>query len=485
MRYRSNLVQKLKKEIVLSDVVENKVQDAYSQIRKQNKVSYVPYRKCSKGVVAAAICAVVFGVTITGIAVSVYFTKYADYAQDTVTYKFDIDYELIPGEYEVNVDYIPKGYVNKESGKNSYETEEGKEYFTILPIMNTVDLDKQQNIIQEEKVKEVEHTILSGMEADVITYQEKDKYEMPTNIYLFNSKEGYVIWIHGSYEMPVDELKKVADSLTVTRVGDSEDSYLTDVEKEELIKKQKNAEQEVKEYKEKGILIEQIIPLGESFSYPTAGYNGSTEENIKNQPETTTFMIEDVEVIEKLSGIEPEKIFEFESIVAPWLNSDGSLKSYTRQYYHDGEVLKEETVEQMFLKVKVKVKYEFNEEKADKERTVYDHSVGLNAELIRLGKKNGDHYEYAEDYYMPVPAEHNELQMDHSAIGFSKPQYDSQDSQFFFRTMEDGETLEYELLFVIDKDLMEENVVLSFDAAFNGGTIYPNTLNGSYFAIKE
>lgn len=38
---------------------------------------------------------------------------------------------------------------------------------------------------------------------------------------------------------------------------------------------------------------------------------------------------------------------------------------------------------------------------------------------------------------------------------------------------------------MIDEDLLEDNVVLSFDATFNSGTMYPNTLNGSYFEIKN
>lgn len=125
------------------------------------------------------------------------------------------------------------------------------------------------------------------MEADIITYKEKDKYERLTRIYLFNPQEGYVVWVHGSYQMPVDELKKVADHLTVTRIGDS------------------------------------------------------------------------------------------------------------------------------------------------------------------------------------------------------KPQYSTTDRKFFWRTMDVGEVLEYELLFVIDEDLMEENVVLSFWASDNSGTIYPDSVNGVYHAIKN
>lgn len=485
MTDKRNLKRRLKKDICLSDIVEEKVQNAYSQIYAQEKVKYISHPKKRKIMIAVALGTAILGIAITGVAASVYFAKNVDYTDDTLTYKFDIDYELIPGEYEVRLDYIPDGFVDTENGKTSYTNpQEDDMSFTILPIMNTVELDNQSSIQQDMDVENVEHTVLSSMEADVITYKEKDKYERPTRIYLFNPQEGYVVWVHGSYQMPVDELKKVADHLTVTRIGDSEERYLTEAEKEELEKDEQIQKQKEKEFREKGIQDEQIIPLGESFSYPTVGYNGTTEENISSDPVIKTFTIQDVEIFEKLKDFDENTIYEYEKRLAQWLNEDGSLKSYTRQMYDmNGTLLKEETVGQLFMKVKVQVKCESNEEFVG----IFDEyfeSIELDARLTRLGEKKDGYYEYAQDYYETVPSEHNDLGTDGSPIGFSKPQYSETDRKFFWRTIDVGEVLEYELLFVIDEDLMEENVVLSFWASGNSGTIYPDSLNGVYHALK-
>lgn len=136
------------------------------------------------------------------------------------------------------------------------------------------------------------------------------------------------------------------------------------------------------------------------------------------------------------------------------------------------------------MKVKVQVKCESNEEFVG----IFDEyfeSIELDARLTRLGEKKDRYYEYAQDYYETVPSEHNDLGTDGSPIGFSKPQYSTTDRKFFWRTIDVGKVLEYELLFVIDEDLMEENVVLSFGASGNSGTIYPDSVNGVYHAIKN
>lgn len=496
MRREESLKQKLRQEICLSEIVEEKIQNAYSQIYAEdmdsqqdssNKVFYVYRSKRKMVMTAVALGVAILGLTITGIAASVYFTKQADYTEETVDYKFSIDYELIPGEYEVQLDYIPEGYVDAENGKTSYTNpKEDDMYFTVLPIINTVELDNRSSELQAMEVENVEHMVLSGMETDIITYQEKDKYERPTTIYMFNPQEGYVVWIYGSYRMPVEELKKIADHLTVTRIGDSEERYLTEEEKEELNQKEQLERQKEKELLEKGVQEEQIVPLGESFCYPTVGYNGTREEDLAAWPELLTFTIQDVEVFEQLKDFDENTIFQYEECLLPWLNEDGSLKPYTRQLYaQDGMLLKEEKAEQIFMKVKVKMKYEDNPMFEGVWKEDFPN-VSLDARLVRLGEKKDGRYEYVQDYYMSVPEEHHNLPTDYyySAIGFNKPEYSATDHRFFWRTIEDGEELEYELLFVIDKDIVEENVVLEFDSSGNSGTIYSDSLNGSYFAIK-
>lgn len=90
-----------------------------------------------------------------------------------------------------------------------------------MPVYTTAELDKLGGELAIEGVEKVEHTILSGMEADIIMYQEAPKYEPNQNIYLFEPTEGYVIQIVASYSVPSEELLKFADSLSIERVGDT------------------------------------------------------------------------------------------------------------------------------------------------------------------------------------------------------------------------------------------------------------------------
>ncbi len=467
MEYKGRKNDELKKRlsagITLTDTVNEKVEEAYAQIRMQSKAAKVTrYKKPKKTMVLLAACVGVLATSVLVAAATGFFTRNTHMEEDTLTYTFDLDYELQPGDFEVTAQYIPKGYV--EGDVNKYWPEDNWGHgFTLMPIWNTVELEREGNALLEYHVENVEHTTLSGMEADIITFQEADKYESPTEIYLFNPQEGYVLEVWGDYNVPREELVKVADHLKVERIGDKEyDSEEEKAKMEAEDQQSANLEAQMKGINSRGVAKERVIPVGTACA---------AEHPASKQ----IFTVESAEISDTLENYDADNFYDF-SRVEPWLLEDGSLKPYTRQHYEGDRLLDEETVEQCFLRVKVKVKQELTDEAGD-----FDRNVALDACIRRLGELQKDSYQWLTDYYLPVPSEHNDLQIDNSCVYLDQPEnLEGEDRihSFFFRNMADGEELEYEIIFVLDKDLSQSNLVLSFNMFCN-----PGTAEGTFFSI--
>lgn len=227
------------KEEKLPQVVEDRLLEAYGKIR-EGKVTQMnkKTRTYHRWTGAAAACAVLLLGSAGAIAAASYFQKELHQEADTTVYEFSLNYELIPGEYKVTPSYLPEGLEDQGDGK--YYGEDGLG-ITIMPVYTTAELDRLNGeIALTGDTDQVEHTTLSGMEADIITYKEAEKYQSPTEVYLFDSVKGCVIHLHSCYPVGQEELRKFADSLTVERVGDA--AFETAGEKE--ARQQEEAETE-------------------------------------------------------------------------------------------------------------------------------------------------------------------------------------------------------------------------------------------------
>lgn len=335
----------------LPQVVEDRLQEAYGKIRegkikqmkkknKQDKKKISPYRRWTGAAVA---CAVLVIGSVGAVAAASYFQKELHQEGGETVYEFSVNYELIPGEYKVTPSWLPEGYKDQGAGKYYGEDARG---ITIMPIYTTAELDKLDGeIALSGRIDQVEHMTLSGMEADVITYEEAQKYQKNTEIYLFNPAEGCVIQLVACYSVDHEDLLKFANSLTVERVGDAafeteEERQAREQEKAQMEEDNENGRKAMEQLLQAGIPNEKLLSVGEELK----SYDGGEG-----------YTVLDYEFLDSMEGFEKENFFEY-SRFDGWLNADLTLKPYTRQHYDaEGQLLEEEKTEQQFLRVDIKV----------------------------------------------------------------------------------------------------------------------------------
>lgn len=425
---------KKNREERLPQVVEDRLQEAYEQIRR-GEIKQMGRGIFRRGwISAAAVLALVILIPSAVYAAVTYYQKNIKEADGALTYEFALNYELVPGEYQVKAAYIPKGFADDEDGDGKYYALEDDGWITIMPIYTTAEIERIGSEITVSDIDKVEHTKLSGMEADVITFRDADRNLSNTDIFLFNEAEGYVLEIVAGYHVDRKELLKFADSLSVERTGDGH--YETEEEKAEREKEAADKEVSMLEGEKRwdalmelGIPEEKIYAVGE-------------ELRVERYDEPCGFTVTDYAFVDSMEGFAQENFFDFTRFDG-WLNEDQTLRPYTRQHFdQDYNLIGEEQAEQEFLRVDMKV------------HCYADADVPLNFALQYVTKREDGTLTWAEDSYEPVPAEENYLRMDDSAVYFDKAVNVSGESRnhFFFREMKAGEELEYTLLFVADKD---------------------------------
>lgn len=413
-------------------IVEDRLQEAYGKIRRgeveQRKRKLFTYRRCT-GV--AAVFAAVMVLSAGVLAAAAYFQKEIRQEGNQVTYEFHINYELVPGEYEVTPGYLPEGYADRGGGK--YDRGDGLG-ITVMPIYTTAELDRAGAEISIKQIDHVEHTTLGGLEADIITFEEAEKYQCPTYVFLFNEVEGYVVQLIGQYPVEREELLKFADQLKIERIGDG--AYETEEERsarerEEAMEAEADEQgaRTWQELTELGIPQEKIYDVGEELTILDGAFG---------------YMVTDYAYLDSMKGFEEADFFDF-SRFDGWLNEDGTLKPYTRiRYDENWQPLEEELTEQEFLRVDMKVR-------CYKDQIFEEVPLDLALEYV---EPQGDGVTWASDKYGSVPEEHYSLQLDHSSVYLNMAIHTEGENRkdYFFRSMEPGEELSYTLLFVVDKD---------------------------------
>ncbi len=472
------------REEILPQVVEDRLQEAYEQIRRgeirqMNRQTDLDMEDSYRGrsnrkrkmtgrkgrgagksgrsfAGAAAVLALVIFIPSAVYAAVVYFQKSEHREGDALTYEFALNYELTPGEYRVKADYIPEGFADDEDGDGKYYGE-NEEWITIMPIYTTAELDRINNEITLSGIDEVKHTELSGMEADVVTPGDAERNRSNTHIFLFNEEEGYVLQIVAGYGIDKKELLKFSDSLHVERIGDG--SYETEEEKAKRQQEEADSASAMLEGEKRwdalmalGIPEEKIYGVGE-------------ELRVENYDQPCGFTVTDYAFVDSMEGFAEENFFDFTRFEG-WLNGDKTLRPYLRQHLDkEGAVISEEQAEQEFLRVDLKVHSYVDA----------DPDVALDFALQYVTKTEDGGLTWAEDSYEPVPSEEYFLQMDDSSVWFDKAVHvnGGERSHFFFRDMKAGEELEYTLLFVVDKD-REEDFLL-----------YPRSVNNDLWQTES
>ena len=417
----------------LPQAVEDRLQEAYDIIRKgeikQMHKQSGTYKKCMS--VAAALVLIVTVPSAVFAAVT-YFQKTAHREADQLTYEFTLNYELVPGEYQVTADYIPEGLTDNGDGKYLGGDDS---WITVMPVYTMAELEKINGQIVVEGIDQVQHTQLSGMNADVVTCRNAETYKSPTYIFLFNEKDGYVLHIIAGCKTDPEELMKFADSLQAERIGDGR--YETADEKALREQEEKTTEELALEASETwdaliqlGIPQNKIYAVGEELHTCDGAYG---------------YTITGYEFLDGIEGFAENDFFDYTRFDG-WLNPDKTLLPYTRQHYgKDGQLLSEDKAEQEILRVNIKVHCYDDQPGSD---------IPLDFNLNYVDKNPDGTYTWAEDYYTSIPAEDYFLQMNDSAVYIDKAVHtqDEDRKDFFFCELAKDETLSYTLLFVVDQD---------------------------------
>ena len=462
----------------LPQVVEDRLQEAYRQIRdggRERKADMEPLEmegtgtdreKKAKGKgtgrrggkryrnwvsIAAALVLIVAAPSVVYAAV-VYFQKEAQQEKDKVTYHFKINYELKPGEYKVTAGYLPKGMRDQGEGKYQGEAER---WMTVMPVYTTAELEKLNAQITVEGIEEVEHIMLGGMEADVITFAEATKNQSPTYLFLFNEKEGYVLEVIAGYGVAREELLEFAGQLHIEQTG--EGRYETEEEKKEREKEEReNALQALEGAKTQEALLQAGIPQDKVY--------GIGEELLLADG-SCGYTVTGWQYLDGIAGFDEDKFFDYTRFDG-WLKEDKTLKPYRRRRFDkDGKILEEELTEQRILQVDVKVHGYQTEDGID---------TALDFTLEYVEETGDGAYTWRNDFYGPAPEEGYDLQMDSSAVYLDSPVYTEGESRssFFFRSLEKGEDFSYTLLFVVDRDRE------------SGFLLYPTGKNNSRWQVE-
>ncbi|NBK93164.1 DUF4367 domain-containing protein [bacterium 1XD21-13] len=456
----------LTQSIPIPKVTEDKIEAAYDIVRarsrQQAKVTPIRSRRSLRRVWAAGLAAALIAVSGLGVMASMgYFTKNVQETGDQVSYSFEVNYELKPVEVTAEPTYLPEGMEKQEEGKYFLDGNYGHG-ISIMP-MNMVNIDAQKEMMDFTHVERVEKTTIQNMEAHIITYKDRDKYLTGEDLFLFNPEDGYVIRIFGDNEVPVEEVRKVAEGLKITVTENADLAY--DLTPEEQ-QKQTAAEADDAEWQrlvEKGVTTDQITKLGETLK--CEGYGAS-------------YTVNEVKIYDSLfdvPGYTEQGVYDMERL-SPWLNADGTHKPYQRMHLNqEGEILEETAATPKFLAVQVTAEQYIGYDEFEGETT--QDSTALDAALVYVEKRADGTWNFIKDTYEAVPSERYDLQMDNFAFYLSRPENLNGEERlhsFFYRSMSKGERIDYTLIFAVDADRMPngslENIVLRFNGTGNDDT---------------
>ena len=465
----------LNQEMVIPEETQRKIEAAYDIVRarsraaqggrektvktekeKQQKMrrqSVSGSRRVLKPSAAIALAAAMILLCGLGVAAAVgHFTKQVEETGSTASYTFEVNYELKPVEVTAVPEYLPEDMTVADGDKYGSGKENGRDIS--IWAMNMADIDYYCQTMDFTGVEKVEKTTIQGMEAHLITYQDAEKNRKSKDIYMFNPEDGYVLWVWGDYAVSMEELEKVAESLTITVTENPDLAYMTGEEKAEEARLEKEAQEAWEAAVNRGVAPEDITAVGETLD--VSDFIGAS------------YTVEEAAFYDSLyevPGFNPDGVCDREELEA-WLNEDGTHKPYLRYTLDENaQIVEEKEMGVKFLAVTATVR----QEKAYDE---WDNGTPFDAVLIRLEENENGRLVQASDRYAAVPSEDYSLQRGGSCFYLNQTADTMNDPQYFWRHMEAGDSQTYTMVFAVDEDLAEnqeeiQNLVLWFNGTGN------------------
>ncbi len=329
--------------------------------------------------------------------------------------------------YEVVPTYLPNGCkaLGEAYGSNKYgggETEsqlglsiwtapweEGKKF--VADIMDSTDAKQ-----------------FSGDGYDGVIVSKSETYAYDKEVFLMYEKEALLIHIYAGYGIDSDEIKKVADGLTLTKTTDVAKMVPTEASLFQTAEETAEEDAETKEALENY----EVVELGEEilFGYMGEGCCAATVEN--------------VELRDNIAGLDESGLQTEE--VKPFVDEKGNFIAYNRTEVLEGNA---DTVSSYGETVPIKKKLVYITLKIDNQtgRTV-DYCAG-NQIWYRKQKENGEVDwklpNYVRDGNPDLNAEHNEpVYLDTSREG-------TESKDYYFMNLEPGENIIH-VGYLVDED---------------------------------
>lgn len=386
--------------------------------------------------------------------------------KDKVTYLFGMNYDLTPYDIKVEPKYIPEGYQVTDQGNDSIKIENTVSDREILVLScNGASIDEQTSL-NFTNVKAVEKTKIQNLETHIYTMEDR-KLEIK-DIVMFNEEDGYLIYIYSDgAELPIEELKKVAENLKITKL-DTKTAYRSAMER----KAQEVADElwirRVYDFLVDGIPKKRVCEIGEEMKNPVL------EKLFPADVADIRYTVQSVEIKDTLPKDEfPEENFVQYKEVKPWLEADGTLKSRMR-YQNDGGVSRvDKMVASKFVVVKMKAR-NLKESKNGMEKDPM-FGVDIAPDLgFYKARSDGNLVEYLKEAYL----QERDYSLQGGGYGdFSIPIYFDEAicregyerlKHFLWHPLAEGEELEYTLVYVIDEDLIEHAYLRNY---FSGNVL--------------
>lgn len=493
----------LRQNIGTSDLTEQKIQEAYAYIRRTGSMQIQTKRPAFRKWMVLAAAVGLLGISsVTALAVNGFFTHRAVQEEDSLTYTFEVNYELTPYAVEITPGYIPEGYEQFEEGNLKYDKEGYRQNGISLGVVTADFLDTESAFLDVENVKSVEDATINGMEAQLITINydpEQVTRCFDKRIYLFNEEEGYVGIVFGGNDLTMEELTKVAEGLSFT-VTDQKLEYMSAEEKEAQREFQLKEIEVAKAIQEYGVPQEYIYQVGDTFNYELDAAQAEYAA-IENDKESGEISEEDAEELMQYyadkKGIEitvtgaevldsiadfPAEGFGWYEEIAKHLNEDGTLQPYQRVTYEyeigvdEVQEIARDEVTQKFVKVTLQAK--------NLEDKTVDYWAG-DPVLLSLDKVENGNYQYSSTYTEALNTQEYTIMGGGTPIYFDKSPYAGEENNhFFFRELEPGETLEYTLLFAVDED-QTDDMYLRFGNAYGEMNWEHQIFNRRYVDINQ
>ncbi len=438
----------LRSDIVLSEQVEEKIQKAYQKVReesmakKSEKIDFsLKHRKKRRIPIVIAAAVLTMGMAIGTVASNQFFSFTKD--DNEVIGVFNLEgYEPCYDIFDLEVTYLPEGYEERDGKYHKDGPKPGIESGITPYVENTaVWTSKNEGVTKIWNVESIEETTINGADAYIFTKKPSHgSYYNP--MFLFNMEEGYVITLFTTDDISTDEAKKIAEGLKVTNTGEQEKtwSHLEQINMKDgiqLIAYNVDLGKEVEEEElSEGDLIpkERMMNLNETF------YAQIEEGEI-------AFTVESAKYVASCKEYDTRFFTDYEENVFPYLNEDGTVKPYWRQPIHGEEnpdSSEEEQAEQFFLEVKMRAK---NISEKDLYSPFYFRTQSL--------KKVGEEYKMPITTYAHV-ADYilNEFQIYFDA----RQNFEGVvgQKQSLWRNIKANEELHFTMLFLVDKDQMDQ-----------------------------